>query len=197
MAGSANAGPTGPSSLGRLPPPDDGSAALKRAVIFVIGVIAAYAVGHFIGSCDADASRRDRDLKHWQQLAELDRAFLTNVVTRPGALVTGRFVIETCFPGIPPRSHPLDLVFSNGLCSLPMPAGPHRNGMADTFVQNGNVVSWHHEGILYEGSAECVGVIDGEMIWGRIYGWSPGDGSIGLWRIYRQPSDRAGVTGAP
>lgn len=166
-----------------------GSTKMNRTVlaaIFVLAiVVAAYSVGYFRASGD----HASRDFEHYKQLAELDRSFLTGVVTRPSTLTTGSYILETRFPGKAPKFDFLELMFSNGRFALPMPTAPRRHGMADTLVQNGNVVSWHHEGVMYESNAECVGLIDGNMIWGRIYGWNPGDESIGVWRIYSKPKD--------
>jgi len=166
---------------------------VKRRVIIVVAVLAAlavaYGIGYFKASVELSASQMNQDFEHWAQLAELDRSFLTNVVTRPSTLATGTYVLETRFPGKPPKIDVLELVFSKGQFALPKSAEPHRNGMADTLVQNGNVVSWHHEGIMYEANAECVGLIDGNTIWGRIYGWNSDDESIGVWRIYPKPKD--------
>ncbi len=159
------------------------------SLVLIAALAAAYGIGHFKASVDNSVSRMNQDVEHWRQLAELDRSFLTNLVARPSTLTTGRYVLETTFPGKPPKVDMLDLVFSNGQFALPKSTEPHRGGMADTLVQNGNVVSWHHEGIMYEASAECVGIIDGDTVWGRIYGWNPGDESIGVWRICRKPEN--------
>lgn len=97
--------------------------------------------------------------------------------------------METTFPGKPPTNCVLQLVFSNGQFALPKPAVCQRAGMHDTLVQNNNVVSWYNEGVMYEANAECVGLIDGNMIWGRIYGWNSGDESIGVWKIYQTPNE--------
>lgn len=147
---------------------------------------AAYGIGQFKASIDSFSRQMNADIKNWRQLAELDRSFLTNVVTRPSTLTSGAYVMETTFPGQAPTNWTLQLVFSNGQFALPKPTTPGRAGMADTLVQNGSVVSWYHEGTMYEATAECVGLIDGDTIWGRIYGWNPGDESIGVWRITRQ-----------
>lgn len=161
---------------------------MKRKVIIIITVIAAlaaaYSIGYSKSSVDSSINQMNQDFENWTQLAELDKSFLTNIVTQSSTLKTGTYVLETRFPRKPPKTEVIDLVFSNGQFALPKPTEPHRNGMADTLVQNGNVVSWHHEGIMYEANAECVGLIDGNMIWGRIYGWNPDDESIGVWKLY-------------
>ena len=160
--------------------------------IIVIGLlifvaVAAYYAGQIKSSFDSSLAQMNRDFEHWDQLAQLDRSFLTNVIIRPSSLISGRYVLEIRFPGEPPLIDHLDLVVSNGLIALPKSNKPHRNGMADTLAQNGNVVSWHYEGIAYEANAECVGLIDENMIWGRVYGWNPGNESIGIWKLYPQP----------
>jgi hypothetical protein len=165
---------------------------MKKRIIAVVSALAAlaiaYGIGYFKAALDGSACQMNRDFEHWAQLAELDRAFLTNVVTRPSTLRTGTYVLETTFPGKPTTTSVIDLVFTNGRFSLPKTEEPHRNGMADTMIQNGNVVSWYHEGIAYEANAECVGLIDDNMIWGRIYGWNR-DESIGVWRITPKQED--------
>jgi hypothetical protein len=163
---------------------------MKRKITIFVALLAAlaaaYGIGQFKASIDSSTRQMNADFEHWRQLAELDRSFLTNVVTRPSTLTSGAYVMETTFPGKAPTNCVLQLVFSNGQFALPKPTTPGRAGMADTLVQNGSVVSWRHEGIMYEATAECVGLIDGDTIWGRIYGWNPRDESIGVWRIIRQ-----------
>ena len=95
---------------------------------------------------------------------------------------------STRFPGKPPATEEVVLAFTDGRLTLPQSAKPHRNGMAETLVQNDNVVSWHCEGTMYEADAECVGIMDGNLIWGRIYGWNPGEEAIGVWRMYPKPA---------
>lgn len=166
---------------------------MKRKIINIVMAVGLLIIAYGVGSCRASyyasVNQMNRDFDHWKKLAELDRSFLTNVVTRPSALTSGTYVMETTFPGKTPTNWVLQLVFSNGQFALPKPTVQRRAGMADTLVQNGNVVSWCHEGIMYEADAECVGLIDGDAIWGRIYGWNPGDESIGVWRIYPQPAE--------
>jgi hypothetical protein len=167
---------------------------MKQRIILVASMLVliaiAYGVGHFKASYDISVSQMNSDFEHWQSLAKLDRSFLTNIVTRPSTLTSGAYVMETTFPGKAPTNYVLDLVFSNGQFALPKPTNPKRAGMADTLVQRGNVVSWAYEGVMYEADAECVGLIDGNVIWGRIYGWNSGDESIGLWRIYPKPNEQ-------
>jgi hypothetical protein len=165
----------------------------KRRIILGIAILAAlaaaYGLGQFKATIDRSTRQMHADLEHWRQLAELDRSFLKNVVTRPSTLTSGTYVMETTFPGQQPTSSVLHLVFANGQFALPKPTTPGRAGMSDTLVQDGHVVWWLHEGIMYEADAECVGLIDGGTIWGRIYGWNPGAESIGVWRIYPKPEN--------
>ncbi len=160
----------------------------KHKVIFTVLVlgasVVAYCVGYLRGFFVVSESWTNREHEHWVQLADLDRSFLTNVTARPSALTTGTYVLETQFPGKPPKIDLLSLTFTNGQFALPKPVEVQRNGMAETLIQNGNVVSWHYEGILYMANAEYVGLIDGDTAWGRVYGWGSGDESIGNWRLY-------------
>ena len=167
---------------------------MKR-ILLIVSIFAllalAYGIGYYRAGYQAGVRQMNEDLEHWEQLAKLDRVFLTNIVTRSNALTTGTFVLETSFPGKPPWTEVLSLTFSNGVFALPKPVQPQRAGMAETLVQNGNVVSWLDEGILYEANAEWVGLIDGNKIWGRVYGWNAGQESIGFWRIYPAPASSA------
>lgn len=160
----------------------------KHKVIFTVSVLGALVVAYGVGYLRAffvvSESQTNREHKHWVLLADLDRSFLTNVTARPSALTTGTYVLETQFPGKPPMIDLLTLTFTNGQFALPKPVKVQRHGMAETLIQNGNVVSWHHEGILYLANAEYVGLIDGDTAWGRVYGWGSGDESIGNWRLY-------------
>jgi len=159
-----------------------------RKVIFVISVlgalVAAYSIGYLRGFFIEADSQVKSEFEHLARLAELDRSFLTNLTTRPSALTTGTYVLETQFPGKPPTIDLLTLTFTNGQFAIQKPIKIRRNGMAETLIQNSNVFSWHEEGILYEANAEYVGIIDGDTAWGRVYGWGSGDESIGNWKLY-------------
>lgn len=160
---------------------------MKRKITLVIVILILLVAAYWVGFVRASIIERDRDFVHWRRLAELDRSFLKTVVARPNKLTTGDYVMETHFLGVPPKVDILHLEFSNGRLVPPASSPPmeqRRTGMSDTFKVDGNVVSWYYEGILYEPLAECVGVIDGDTAWGRIYGWNIGDESIGLWRLY-------------
>ncbi len=169
---------------------DVGCNKMKKKIIFSLVfaglIIFAYCIGEIKGSGEAREERTRFDLAHWKKLAALDRSFLTNIVTQTSALKSGTFIMEVTFPGRPTTNITLDLVFSDGKFDMPKRA-VNRAGLSDTLVQKGSVVSWMNEGVLYEANAESVGLIDGDVIWGRIYGWNPGDESIGVWRIYPKP----------
>ena len=117
------------------------------------------------------------------QRAEFDRQTLAMISTKSNALISGTYSMTTWLPGNPAQVHELFLTVSNGIPIFSPTNAGHRNGMADTFTVNGKVVSWHMEGIFYEGNAEFVGLIDGNEMWGRVYGWNPGTEEIGIWRL--------------
>jgi hypothetical protein len=162
---------------------------MKRILLIAMGLsllVAAYIAGYLKATFDDGNAA----MHHWEQLAELDKSFLKNVVASPNKLASGSHVLEIHYPGLPPRFDYLDLTFTNGRLTQPDSAEPHRAGMGETFQVEGNVVSWHYEGIMYEANTEFIGIIDGNMAWGRVYGWNPGNESIGNWRLYPKPAQK-------
>lgn len=169
---------------------------MKRKIITIGAVLALLVVAYLVGqhngqhkdSRDAAERQMKHDLELCRKLVELDRSFLANVLTRPNALTSGTYMLETTFPDRPPEALVLVLNFSNGqLLTEYQTVG--QNLVTHGFTQQGTLVS----GTVYdmdEGPGrEYVGVIDGDMMWGRVYqlpgqGWREGEPpAYGVWRL--------------
>jgi hypothetical protein len=161
---------------------------MKKVIIgcafLLIGII-----GYFVGvlyeggATSAEAMKQDLRLrKLW---ADSDEVFLQRISTS-NSLVSGSFVMETWFPDQVSTTNQINLQIVEGKVVFPSSGMPqtNRDGMAETFFMLNNVVSWRQEGIMYEGNAEFVGIVSGDGMWGRMYGWNPGEQAIGFWRIY-------------
>ena len=60
--------------------------------------------------------------EYWEQLVQLDRAFLANIIPRPNELTSDTYVFEIRFPDQAPQTYVVDLVFTNGqLLKAPNP----------------------------------------------------------------------------
>jgi hypothetical protein len=103
-------------------------------------------------------------------------------------MVSGTYLMDVWFPGTQLGTREVALRCENGQLSVPAPNTFSRSQGAQMLSVAGNVVSWTEEGALYEANPKYVGLIDGDGMWGRIYGWNPGDQSVGLWRIYPKPA---------
>ena len=92
---------------------------MKNRIIAIISVLAAlviaYSIGYFKAAIDDSTNQMIRDFEHWAQLADLDRSFLTNVMTRPSTLSTGTYVLETTFPGKPTTTQPDSIASAGGI----------------------------------------------------------------------------------
>jgi len=156
-------------------------------VILILAVIT-YWVGRFVGAESASKSRTKRDVTVHTELVKLDEMFLTNVVTRPSTLATGFYRLETKLAGKPTITSRMDLEFSNGRLTK-------ISGNVQNIVQTGSVVSWEQHDRNKGPSARFVGVIDGEMMWGRVYvapgqGWREGDPpEYGIWTLRTASAD--------
>lgn len=99
------------------------------------------------------------------------------------ALKSGMYEYTLIVPGCTEQRNKIKLEFKDGRLVFPKNDNPHRNGMSDTMEINGNSVSWHYEGIMYESDAQCWGVVRKEGMWGHVYDWNPGEGAFGIWKI--------------
>lgn len=142
----------------------------------------AFWFGRAVGVDTTSKAQAKRAIQLHKELIELDRAFLTNVATRPGTMTSGRYKLEVRLAGQPERVSEIELEFSNGklvkASQLPI----------QHIVQTGNVVSWEQYDASEGPSAIFVGTIDGDGMWGRVYvepgqGWHQGDPPVyGVWR---------------
>jgi hypothetical protein len=146
------------------------------------GLSVAFWIGRGVGADIASKAQTKRDVQLHKELIELDRAFFTNVVTRPSTMTSGRYNLEVRFAGKPEKISEIELEFSNGrlvkASKLPI----------QHIVQTGNVVSWEQYDSDEGPIAIFVGTIDGNEMWGRVYvepgqGWHQGQPPVyGVWR---------------
>ena len=156
---------------------------LMGMVAILVAVVGAYCKGALEATFQIKGAEEERGLRLFEQ----DREFLSKIPTHPNALVSGIYVLEVQFPGEPATLQDLNLAFVGGQFALKPSSELHVDGMEDTLVQNGNVVTWIEEGTGYLTNTEWVGLIDGEQLWGRVYNWGPDDQIMGYWRMYRKP----------
>ena len=154
-------------------------------------LIVAYRVGQHKRSWDPTERQMKRELEFHNKLFEIDRFFLTNVVTRPNTLTTGTYIMETTFPDRSAEIHTLKLVFSNGqLLKEYQHVG--RNLVTNGFTQEGKVVSGAVHDMDEGPTWEYIGVVDGNTMWGRVYqppgqGWRKGEPpAYGVWKLRPQ-----------
>jgi hypothetical protein len=159
--------------------------AICAAFCAVLALLAiAFWVGRAGGVERTSMLQTKRDLELHKQLVELDQSFLTNVVTRPNTLTSGLYTLEIRFAGKTEEVSALELEFSNGQL-VQNPKLPIQH-----IVQTGSVVSWERYNMDEDPSSTFVGVIDGNVMWGRVYlepgqGWREGQPpAYGVWRLH-------------
>ena len=160
--------------------------------IVVIGAVLAlfamaFVTGRVIGIRSTSDLQSKRELELQDKLFELDQAFLKDVVTRPNTMTSGRYTLEIKLAGQMKKISVVELEFAKGklvkLSKLPIEN-------IENIVQTGNVVSWTQYDMDKGPIARFVGLIDGNVMWGRVY-VGPGSGwrdderpAHGVWRLY-------------
>ena len=164
---------------------------MKRRIMLIGAVLILLVIAYFTGQSDGSdrevKQRIERDLELHGKLVELDRQFLASVATRPNALVSGKYALETRIAGGTTTVSLVEIELSEG--RLRKLTGECIQDMAQT----GNVVSWEQGTMDETPFARFIGLIDGDGMWGRVYvkpgtGWHEGDPpKYGVWRLRRQP----------
>jgi hypothetical protein len=159
--------------------------------VIVILLAVAYWVGRSVGwsagTESAVRSRMEHDVMVHTELVQLEKSLLTNVLTRPITMPSGRYTLETKIAGKPATASALEFQFSNGRLT-------RISGNVQQIVQTGNIVSWEQYDTGEDPSAIFVGVIDGDMMCGRVYvepgqGWRQGKPlEYGVWTVRRAPA---------
>jgi hypothetical protein len=161
---------------------------VRKLIIILTGVavvLVSFAIGKWWGSANTSEKLMQEEMSRWGKRAALDRSVLHSFPVRRNALTSGTYLMDVWFPSSKLPAREVVLNCANGQITVP---AFNRNRGSQTLSVEGNVVSWTQEGGGYEADTEYVGLIDGNEMWGRIYGWNPGDQSLGLWRIYPKPS---------
>ena len=160
---------------------------------FGVGVaVVSFFSGRWWGSGSAAGKLMQEEVNRNGKFADLDRRVLQSFPARTNVITSGAYLMEVWFPGTHLAPHEVNLHCENGQISVPAPNTFSRSGGSQTLSVTGNVVSWTQEGAGYEANPEYVGLVDGGEMWGRVYGWNPGDQSVGLWRIYPKPNNKTG-----
>ena len=154
-------------------------------ILLGIGItIVSFIIGRWWGSTSESGNQIQAELSRYDPLANLDMAVLQTLPTRSNTMTSGIFLKEVWFLKSQHWTNEVLLHCENGQISVPAPNTFSRNGNAQSLSVTGNVVSWTQEGALYEANPKYVGIVDGDGMWGRVYGWNLGDQSVGFWRIY-------------
>jgi len=174
---------------------------MGKKVFTTCGVFALIAAAFFVGrTFGAHATwqsytqtRIQQEKQLQEQMLALDRSFLTNLMVRPNALISGSYALELQYTGKPFKSHSVTLKIDNGkLASMSEASFVFHN-----VSQNGSVVSWSMDwpdGDEGPG-ADFIGVIDGNQMSGKVYkrpgsGWHAGEpAAYGVWRL--KPATKA------
>jgi len=138
---------------------------MRKCVIVLcavlILVVLAFWIGRAVGVEAGSKLQAKRGLQLHRELVDLDKRFLTNVVSRPSTMISGLYQFEVRFAGKTGKVSEIELEFSNGqlvkASRLPIQG----------IVQTGNVVSWEQYEISEGPSAIFVGRIDGKEMWGQ------------------------------
>jgi hypothetical protein len=164
---------------------------MRKLILTSIGVgvvVVSFLIGRWWGSAGATGKLMQEvmqeEMMRYGKFADLDKSVLQSFPARSNVVTSGAYLMEVWFPGAHLPPHEIKLRCENGKISVPATNSFTRSGGSLTLSVTGNVVSWTEEGALFEANPEFVGLIDGDEMWGRVYGWNPGDQSVGIWRIY-------------
>jgi hypothetical protein len=160
----------------------------KKLVIIIAALVVtvfSFVLGRWWGSMSTSEKLMQEEMRHWDQFAAIDKAALQTLPARTNKMTSGAYLMQVWFPKLNLGTQEVVLHCENGQISADKFS---RSGAAQTLSVTGNVVSWTQEGAGYEANPKYVGLVDGDGMWGRVYGWGAGDQSVGFWRIYPNPS---------
>jgi hypothetical protein len=171
---------------------------VKRSIKITCGLLAilliAYYIGRHGGHHSAIVQRMKLDFEQHKALVLLDQSFLSTIATHPNTMTSGVYMLETRFAGKTSEETAVEVQIDNGqlvkLAKQPI----------QEIAQKGSVVSWERYDMDEGPAARFIGLIDGNMMWGRIYlmpgsGWREGQPSAyGVWRLHPKP-DKEQPTG--
>jgi hypothetical protein len=172
---------------------------MRKLILTSIGVgvvMVSFLIGRWWGSGSAAERLMQEEMMRYGKFSDLDRSVLPSVPARSNVMTSGAYLMDVWFSGTHLGPREVNLQCENGTISIPAPNTFTRSGGSQTLSVKGSVVSWTQEGAGYEANPKYVGLVDGDEMWGRVYGWSPGDQSVGLWRIYPKPSKTGQQDGA-
>ncbi len=153
-----------------------------RAIFFVIAVaVISYFAGKWCGGMRVSERAMKEQMRNWEQFAKVEESVLPTLPAHTNTMKSGNYIMQMWFADGTILSNAVSLTCANGQVRA---AKFKRNGDSEILVNSGSVASWTEEGAGYEANAGCVGVVDGDSMWGHIYGWNAGKQSVGLWRIY-------------
>lgn len=108
----------------------------------------------------------------------------------PALLDSGVYVLEIKMPTGQLITETIDLPFKNNQFAFDQSKFSGRVGMKESAKIEGHVVSWHHEGVLYDTGIEYVGVVSGSQMFGHVYNYQQTpEGEIALWRMFPKPPE--------
>ncbi len=160
---------------------------MRKLTLILSGVAIAglsFLIGQWWGSASASERFMREEMRRWDKLATLDKSMLLGFSARSNNMGSGTYLMDVWFPGLQLPTREIALQCENGQLSV---LAFNRSGGSQTLSIVGNVVTGTQEGALYGPDAKYVGLLDGEGMWGRVYGWNPGDQSVGFWRVYPKP----------
>ncbi|MBN2535307.1 MAG: hypothetical protein JXB88_20675 [Spirochaetales bacterium] len=166
---------------------------MKCRIINIIIIILVAAITFFIGQ---EKGKTDL-LKHFNQpagymenLIQLDKSLLKNILTRPCKMTSGTYVLETNFPGKIPEVYTLELAFSNGQLIKKYQV-IDKNFVTNGFMQEGKIVYGNFNDMNEKPGRIYIGLMDGDIIWSKVcipgsYGWHVSSLEAGVFRMYKK-----------
>jgi hypothetical protein len=155
-----------------------------------------FVIGRWCGRVSTSEKLMQEEMSHWDQFAAMDKAVLQTFPSRSNTMTSGTYLMQVWFPNLNLGTQAVVLHCENGQITVPAPNTFSRSGAAQTLSVTGHVVSWTQEGAGYEANPKYVGIVDGDGMWGRVYGWNRGVQSVGLWRIYPKPTQEPPTKGS-
>ena len=162
----------------------------KTLCIIALAAILVF-TGYLISSIGISNAAMDEHYFRVSEVPSAELEFLKSIDSAmliPPNLQSGTYILEIQMPAGKLTSRTIVIPFHNNQFAFKGSSNPARVGMEESAIIEGNAVSWHNEGVLYDSGVNYVGVVSGRQMFGHAYNYvQTPKGEVGFWRMYPQP----------
>jgi hypothetical protein len=163
---------------------------MKKIATNTVIIAVAITIGYFIGSISSSISNSNRLMEeYYWRVSEVPRyelEFLKALdINTTNTLKSGKYIFEVWLPGQKPDISEITIPFKDEQFNYQKQKNMGKICMANSALIEFPAVSWHYEGKIYDPGVQYVGIVSGNMMWGRVYCYKQGPKEeIGFWKIY-------------